>query len=189
MTETLTVMTRRSLLPSRRSRAPLALVALLAFHALPAHAGQDGVPPGLPAAGVPAPERVAWFAKFQDARSGPESIETITRTFNVGPDRVTRHLQPGRPDRRQRHRGDQIVLTAVKRVRGTTGDAKAQLDAIVIDVAGDGRPRRGPDARAADQAAQHVGGLHGAGAVWHVGERAVTGRRPQGDQGPGRGAA
>ncbi len=127
-------MTRRSLLPSRGARAPFALVALLAFHALPAHAGQDGVPPGLPAAGVPAPERVAWFAKFQDARSGPESMETVTRTFNVGPNGSLDIFNLAGPIVVNGTAGDQIVLTAVKRVRGTTGDAKAQLDAIVIDV-------------------------------------------------------
>ncbi len=76
-------------------RRPLLLPLALACPARPARparpagaagsAGQDGVPPALPAAGVPAPERVAWFAKFQDARSGPESTETITRTFKVGP--------------------------------------------------------------------------------------------------------
>ena len=182
-------MTRRSLLPSRGARAPFALVALLAFHALPAHAGQDGVPRGLPAAGVPSPERVAWFAKFQDARSGPESMETVTRTFNVGPNGSLDIFNLAGPIVVNGTAGDQIVLTAVKRVRGTTGDAKAQLDAIVIDVQETGGRVEVRTRRAPDQAAQYVGGLHGAGAVWHVGERAVTGRRPQSNQGAGRSAA
>ena len=182
-------MTRRSLLPSRGARAPFALVALLAFHALPAHAGQDGVPRGLPAAGVPAPKRVAWFAKFQDARSGPESMETVTRTFNVGPNGSLDIFNLAGPIVVNGTAGDQIVLTAVKRVRGTTGDAKAQLDAIVIDVQETGgRVEVRTLARRTKQLST-LGGLHGAGAVWHVGERAVTGRRPQSDQGAGRSAA
>lgn len=126
-------MTRRCLLPPRGSCAPFALVALLALAALPV-AAQQGVAPVLPAARVPAPERVAWFAKFQDARSGPESIETLTRTFTVGASGSLDIFNLAGPIIVDGTSGDQIVLTAVKRVRGATSDAKAQLDAIVIDV-------------------------------------------------------
>jgi len=55
----------------------LALCCLTLAPAAAARA-QDTVPPPLPAAGVPAPERVAWFARFQDSRSGPEATETIS---------------------------------------------------------------------------------------------------------------
>ena len=87
-----------------------------------------------PAAGAPAPERVAWFAKFQDARSGPESIETVTRTLTVGPSGSLDIFNLAGPIVINGISGDQIVLTAVKRVRGATGDPKAHLDAIMIDI-------------------------------------------------------
>lgn len=124
-------MIRRPLPLPRRSSAPLALIALLVFPVLPAGAGQDVA---RPAAGVPAPERVAWFAKFQDARSGPESVETITRTLTVGPTGSLDIFNLAGPIVINGISGDQIVLTAVKRVRGATGDPKAQLDAIMIDI-------------------------------------------------------
>lgn len=87
----------------------------------------------LPAAAVPAPERVAWFAKFQDARSGSESIETVTRTFKVGPHGSLDIFNLAGPIVVSGIGGDEIVLTAIKRVRGAGRDSKAQLDAIVID--------------------------------------------------------
>ena len=126
-------MNRRPLLLSRSSSAPLALIALLAFPAQPVGADQD-VAPVRPAAPVPAPERVAWFAKFQDARSGPESIETVTRTLTVGPSGSLDIFNLAGPIVITGISGDQIVLTAVKRVRGATGDSKAHLDAIMIDI-------------------------------------------------------
>jgi len=133
VTETLPVMICRRTLPPRGSRVPLALLALLALSAWPAEAAQEGVPPVLPAAGVPAPERVAWFAKFQDARSGPESTETVTRTFRVGPNGSLDIFNLAGPIVITGTGGDEIVLTAIKRVRGAGGNTKAQLDAIVID--------------------------------------------------------
>jgi DUF4097 and DUF4098 domain-containing protein YvlB len=129
-------MIRRRLPVPRSLRAPLApiaLLGLLALQAWPAEAAQDGVPPVLPAAGVPAPERVAWFARFQDARSGPESTETVTRTFKVGPNGSLDIFNLAGPIVVSGIGGDEIVLTAIKRVRGASGDTKAQLDAIVID--------------------------------------------------------
>jgi DUF4097 and DUF4098 domain-containing protein YvlB len=129
-------MIRCRLLLPRSHRAPLALLALLALPALqawPAEAAQEGVPPVLPAAGVPAPERVAWFARFQDARSGPESTETVTRRFKVGPNGSLDIFNLAGLIVVTGTGGDEIVLTAIKRVRGAPGDTKAQLDAIVID--------------------------------------------------------
>ncbi len=133
-------MTRRTLSLTRRSHAPLGLVAplaplaLLALLALPASAAQDAVPRMLPAAGVPAPDRVAWFAKFQEARSGPESTETLTRTFAVGPHGSLDIFNLAGPIVVNGIAGGEIVITAVKRVRGAAGNAKAQLDAISIDI-------------------------------------------------------
>ncbi len=126
-------MTRRPLSPPRSSSAPLAPLALLVLLALPASAAQGG-PPALPAAGVPAPERAAWLARFQEARSGPESIETVTRTLKVGPNGSLDIFNLAGPIVVNGTGGDDIVITAVKRVRGASGDAKAQLDAIEIDV-------------------------------------------------------
>ncbi|MBK5298818.1 MAG: DUF4097 family beta strand repeat protein [Vicinamibacteria bacterium] len=132
-------MTRRPLLLPRSPHAPLAqltllaLLAPLALLALPASAAQDGVPPVRPAAGVPAPERVAWFAKFQDERSGPESTETVTRTFKVGPHGSLDIFNLAGPIVINGAAGDEIVLTAIKRVRGGSGDTRSQLDAIMID--------------------------------------------------------
>jgi DUF4097 and DUF4098 domain-containing protein YvlB len=127
-------MTRRLLSLPWSSSAPLAPLALLVLLALPASAAQDGGPPSPPAAGVPAPERAAWFAKFQDARSGPESIETVTRTLKVGPNGSLDIFNLAGPIVVNGTGGDEIVITAVKRVRGASGDAKAQLDAIGIDI-------------------------------------------------------
>jgi DUF4097 and DUF4098 domain-containing protein YvlB len=97
-------------------------------------AGQDTVPPPLPAAGVPAPERIAWFARFQESRSGPEAIETVTRTFKVGPSGSIDIFNLAGPVVVTGGPGDTIVITAVKRARAAAGDdAKAQLAAIDVD--------------------------------------------------------
>ena len=126
-------MTRRPLLAAAELVGPAGPARPARLSRLPAGAGQDGAPV-LPAAGVPAPERVAWFAKFQDARSGPESTETVTRTLKVGPSGSLDIFNLAGPIVVNGTSGDEIVLTAVKRVRGATGDAKAHLDAIVIDI-------------------------------------------------------
>lgn len=112
-------------------RRPLALLGLVALAVAPARA-QEVIAP-LPAAGVPAPERVAWFARFQDARSGPESIETVTRTFKVGQTGSLDIFNLAGPVVVSGVSGDEIVVTAVKRVRGRPEDAKTQLEAIMID--------------------------------------------------------
>jgi DUF4097 and DUF4098 domain-containing protein YvlB len=127
-------MIRCRLLLPRSTLAPLALLALLALPASATEAAQEAVPPVLPAAGVPAPERVAWFAKFQDSRNGPESTDTVTRTFKVGPNGSLDIFNLAGPIVVTGTGGDEIVLTVIKRVRGAGGTSKAQLDAIVIDV-------------------------------------------------------
>jgi hypothetical protein len=95
---------------------------------------QDTVPPPLPAAGVPAPERVAWFARFQDSRSGPEATETIARTFKVGQNGSLEIFNLAGPVIVTGGPGDAIVITAVKRARGgSSEEAKAQLAAIDVE--------------------------------------------------------
>ena len=111
-------------------------LALCCLTLVPAAAAlaQDAVPPPLPAAGVPAPERVAWFARFQDTRSGPEATETITRTFKVGQQGSIEIFNLAGPVVVTGGPGDTIVITAVKRARGGGSDeARAQLAAIDID--------------------------------------------------------
>ena len=49
-----------------------------------------------------APERVAWFERYQEARKGAEANQTIVRTFKARAGHVARRLQHGR--RRHRHR-------------------------------------------------------------------------------------
>jgi DUF4097 and DUF4098 domain-containing protein YvlB len=128
----LTVMIRRPLFPLVRLVRP-ALLAAVGLLAPAVAASQDTTPPVLPAAGVPAPERVAWFARFQDARSGPESTEVITRTFKVGQSGSLDIFNLAGPIVVHGGPGDEIVVTAVKRVRGSSEDARRQLDAIVVD--------------------------------------------------------
>lgn len=113
---------------NRRSLLTLSFVALV-----PTLASAGQKPEPLPAGSSPAPGRLAWFARYQEARSGPESTETVTRTFKVGAsgslditNLAGAIVVTGTP-------GDQIVVTAVKRVRGNAPDARAQMDAILID--------------------------------------------------------
>lgn len=95
---------------------------------------QDAVPPPLPVAGQPAPERVAWFARFQESRGGPEVTETVTRSFKVGANGSIEIFNLAGPIIVAGVPGDTIVVTAVKRARASEGgDAKAHLAAIDID--------------------------------------------------------
>ena len=117
-----------------RFRLVPALAAALSVPALtatPAIAAQDDAP--IVVSQAPAPERVAWFARYQDARSGPESSETVTRTFKVGQNGSLDIFNLAGPIVVSGAAGDEITVTAVKHVRGHSGDAKAQLDAIMID--------------------------------------------------------
>jgi DUF4097 and DUF4098 domain-containing protein YvlB len=113
---------------------PFVLTVVLAVPAVlarPAAASQDDAPEVV--SHPPAPARVAWFARYQDARGGPESSETVTRTFKVGQTGSLDIFNLAGPIIVSGAAGDEIIVTAVKRVRGQSGDAKAQLDAIVID--------------------------------------------------------
>ena len=95
---------------------------------------QDAVPPPLPVAGQPAPERSAWFARFQESRGGPEVTETVTRSFKVGPSGSIEIFNLAGPVIVSGAPGDTIVVTAVKRARASEDvDAKAQLAAIDIE--------------------------------------------------------
>jgi DUF4097 and DUF4098 domain-containing protein YvlB len=125
----MTDMTRRC----RRLAPRLALCWLTLAPAAPA-AAQDAVPPPLPVAGVPMPERVAWFSRYQDSRSGPEATETITRTFKVGPSGSIEIFNLAGPIVVAGGPGDTIVVTAIKRARaGDDDEAKAQLAAIDVE--------------------------------------------------------
>ena len=91
-------------------------------------------PPVPPRAGTaPLSSQVAWFARLQDDRRGPETTEKVTRRFTLGPDGALDIFNmagaivvTGAP-------GGEVVLTAVKRVRGRADDAEAQLAATIID--------------------------------------------------------
>jgi hypothetical protein len=100
---------------------------------------QDAVPPPLPVAGQPAPERVAWFARFQESRGGPEITETVTRSFKVGQNGSIEIFNLAGPVIVVGGPGDTIVVTAVKRARASEdNDARAQLAAIDIDTVDSG---------------------------------------------------
>ena len=106
-----------------------ALIAAGTLAAAPA-AAQDAA---LAISRAPVPGRAAWHARFQDARSGPENVETATRTFKVGAGGSLDIFNLAGPIVVTGADGDTIVVTAVKRVRGRAGDMRGQLDSIVID--------------------------------------------------------
>ena len=115
--------------PRNGSSVLAALMAAATLAAAPA-AAQDAA---LSVGRGPAPGRAAWHARFQEARSGPENVETVTRTFKVGAGGSLDIFNLAGPIVVTGAGGDAIVVTAVKRVRGRTGDARAQLDSIVVD--------------------------------------------------------
>ena len=102
--------------------APLATLAPLA-----AHAGQHPVHVVLVDAGA---NRAAWLERYEQSREGPEETQTIVKTFkltaggsvdifNLSGDLVVTGVA-----------GDQISVSATKRVRGDK--AKARLDDIGV---------------------------------------------------------
>ena len=123
--ETLTAMTC-----SRFVRCALAVLLAAPLPAASA-AAEDRV---AVIARAPSPERAAWFARYQDTHHGPASEETVTRTFKVGPGGSLDIFNLAGPIVVTGTGGDTIVVSAVKRVRGKAGDAKGQLDAVMIDV-------------------------------------------------------
>jgi DUF4097 and DUF4098 domain-containing protein YvlB len=78
-----------------------------------------------------APERAAWFEHFEDRRYGPESVETITKTFKVGPGSSLDISNLSGDIIVNGGAGDQIQVTATKRARGS--DSKAALANLTVN--------------------------------------------------------
>jgi Toastrack DUF4097 len=81
---------------------------------------------------APAPNRTAWFERYQEARNGPESTEEMSKTFKVGPGGSLDIFNMSGDVVVTGVAGDEIRIKGTKRVWG--GGAKARLDDIVIDV-------------------------------------------------------
>jgi len=105
---------------------PIRIVAASCLLFLPAAASAQ---PGPPVPPLPHAERAprAWFARYQDTRSGPEQTEEWTRKFKVGPNGsldlsniAGDVIISGAP-------GDEIQVDAVKRVRARDGERAKQL--------------------------------------------------------------
>ena len=113
----------------------LAIVAVLFAAPSVAAAQSAPAPPAWPAA-HPAPARAAWYERFQEARSGPESSEEWSRNFKVGPNGSFDLSNLAGNVAVTGGAGDEIRVQATKRVRTrNSGDAQQQLEQIVIDVA------------------------------------------------------
>jgi putative adhesin len=76
------------------------------------------------------PERAAWFERFEDSRRGPETVETVTKTFKTGAGGSLDVSNLSGDVIVNGVAGDQITVTATKRARGN--DAKAALADINI---------------------------------------------------------
>ena len=77
-----------------------------------------------------APERAAWFERFEDSRRGPETVETISKTFKVGPGASLDVSNLSGDVIVIGVSGDQITVVATKRARGN--EAKQALNDINI---------------------------------------------------------
>jgi len=78
-----------------------------------------------------APDRAAWFERFQEAHKGPEANQTIVKTFKVAPGTSFDIFNLSGDVTITGVAGDQISVTAVKQAWG--GDGKAQLEQIGLD--------------------------------------------------------
>ena len=77
-----------------------------------------------------APERAAWFERFEDSRRGPETVETISKSFKVGEGASLDVSNLSGDVIVIGASGDQITIVATKRVRGS--DAKSALSDINV---------------------------------------------------------
>jgi DUF4097 and DUF4098 domain-containing protein YvlB len=77
-----------------------------------------------------APERAAWFERFEDSRHGPETVETVTKTFKVGGGGSLDLSNMSGDVIVNGVSGDEMTVTANKRARGR--DAKTALAGINI---------------------------------------------------------
>jgi hypothetical protein len=68
-----------------------------------------------------APERAAWFERFEDSRRGPETVETISKTFKVGTGASLDVSNLSGDVIVIGVSGDQIAVVATKRARGSAG--------------------------------------------------------------------
>ena len=77
-----------------------------------------------------APERAAWFERFEDSRRGPETVETVSKTFKVGSGASLDVSNLSGDVIVIGVSGDQITVVATKRARGS--EAKQALNDINI---------------------------------------------------------
>jgi Toastrack DUF4097 len=82
-----------------------------------------------PASASPPSDRTAWFERYQEARSGPETKEEISKTFKVGGGGSLDIFNMSGDVIITGVAGDEIRVKGTKRVWGGT---KAQLDDIVV---------------------------------------------------------
>lgn len=75
-------------------------------------------------------ERAAWFERFEDSRHGPETVETIVKTFKTGPGGTLDLSNLSGDVVVNGVAGEEMKVTATKRARGS--DAKAALAEITI---------------------------------------------------------
>jgi DUF4097 and DUF4098 domain-containing protein YvlB len=96
---------------------------------------QSAFPPAVPVAPSSAvTPHGAWFERFQESRSGPESSDRWTRTFKVGPSGSLDLSNISGDIVITGGSGDEIRVEAVKSVRGRdTAETKRHLDAVTID--------------------------------------------------------
>jgi DUF4097 and DUF4098 domain-containing protein YvlB len=98
-------------------------------------AAQGAFPPAVPQApSASASPRSAWFERFQESRSGPESTDRWSRTFKAGPSGSLDLSNISGDIVITGGGGEEIRVEAVKRVHGRdTGESKRQLDAVTIE--------------------------------------------------------
>jgi DUF4097 and DUF4098 domain-containing protein YvlB len=120
-------------------RHRLLLATTLCCAAYPATAQVPAPPPAAPAPPTPSappapPARAGWYDKYQDARSGPETVEPFARAFKVGPSGSLDLFNLSGEVVVTGIAGDEIRVDARKLVRAkSAGDAKQQLEAVKIE--------------------------------------------------------
>lgn len=106
----------------------LSSFGLLALAAAPL-AAQPPAPPVVRLVRI-APERAAWFERFEDSRRGPETVETVSKSFKVGEGASLDISNLSGDVIVIGASGDQITIVATKRARGS--DAKSALSDINV---------------------------------------------------------
>lgn len=92
--------------------------------------GQESAAPPRVIARI-APDRIAWFERYQEARKGAEANQTIVRTFKAAPGTSLDVFNMAGDVTVTGVAGDQIAVTAMKQAWG--GDGKTQLESIGVD--------------------------------------------------------